>query len=360
MSRRHQHWTRPSLQRFLDDVEARPRRHGHGVPADQRRVQPAQRAGRRCGGPTARASRSCCAPTRRRTPASSRATGTTSGAYCSRCTGSCRSTRRTPAGTTRPASTSARSAWSCDFFAGHAAVGHRAAPDELPARGAIFVDTIAQVHRPPLDVLPRRARAARPTGTSYIDGVLEHLRTLDARVADANPALHYAAAQLARAPSAAGAADVRARRLPAGEHPGAGRGPGADVRLGVRPHRRPARGPRLLQPPARAAEPVRGRPGGFLARYRERTGLDRGAGQRDTVSYFYVLGMARLLGQMLEAADALARAGSRGVMATYMLNGISATTRAFVEIARRIAKLKEQPCCPVPRPSRSCSTAAAS
>jgi hypothetical protein len=47
--------------------------------------------------------------------------------------------------------------------------------------------------------------------------------------------------------------------------------------------------------------------------------------------------MARLLGQMFDATDALARGQSRGVMATYMMNGISATTTAFVEVARQLA-----------------------
>jgi aminoglycoside phosphotransferase (APT) family kinase protein len=78
-------------------------------------------------------------------------------------------------------------------------------------------------------------------------------------------------------------------------------------------------------------------PQGFLARYRERTGLSEEQVNEDTVSYFYVLGMARLLGQMFEAADALAQGRSRGVMATYMMNGTSATTREFVAVARRLA-----------------------
>ena len=56
------------------------------------------------------------------------------------------------------------------------------------------------------------------------------------------------------------------------------------------------------------------------------------------MSYFYVLGMARLLGQMFDATDALARGQSRGVMALYMMNGISATTTAFVEVARQLAR----------------------
>ena len=78
-------------------------------------------------------------------------------------------------------------------------------------------------------------------------------------------------------------------------------------------------------------------PDGFLARYRERTGLTEEQVNPRTVSYFYVLGIARLLGQMVRAADAVARGGSRGPMALYLLNGISATTERFVEIAHKIA-----------------------
>ena len=80
---------------------------------------------------------------------------------------------------------------------------------------------------------------------------------------------------------------------------------------------------------------IRQRDGG--ARYRERTGLSEEQVNEDTVSYFYVLGMARLLGQMFEAADALAQGRSRGVMATYMMNGTSATTSEFIAVARRLA-----------------------
>jgi len=78
-------------------------------------------------------------------------------------------------------------------------------------------------------------------------------------------------------------------------------------------------------------------PQGFLARYREKTGFTEEQVNPQTVSYFYVLGMARLLGMMFSAADSLAQGTPRGAMATYMLNGTAVTTRAFVEIARQLA-----------------------
>ena len=78
-------------------------------------------------------------------------------------------------------------------------------------------------------------------------------------------------------------------------------------------------------------------PDTFLSRYRERTGFTEEQVNPDTVEYFLLLGMARLLGQMFEAADALATGRPRGVMATYMMNGTSATTRQFFDIAHRLA-----------------------
>ena len=40
---------------------------------------------------------------------------------------------------------------------------------------------------------------------------------------------------------------------------------------------------------------------------------------------------------MFAGADALAQGRPRGVMATYMMNGTAATTRGFLDIARRLA-----------------------
>jgi hypothetical protein len=47
--------------------------------------------------------------------------------------------------------------------------------------------------------------------------------------------------------------------------------------------------------------------------------------------------MARLLGQQIEAADALAQGRSRGVMATYLISSISVTTQQFMAVASRLA-----------------------
>ncbi len=222
-----------------------------------------------------------------------------------------------------------------DYFAG------RQLPDIVRDEGIeraseIFVDTIAAVHAAPLDLLP--AEMPRPADwDGYLDGLVDMLGRLDSTVADSNPALHYAAAQLnAHRPPPVPLTLVHGDSQP------------ANVLV-------PESGPVLVidWEFARVGDPredlgyyshlpvppnlYQADPDGFLARYRERTGLSEEQVNQDTVAYFYVLGMAKLLGQMFTAADALAQGRPRGAMATYLLNGTAATTRQFVDIARRLA-----------------------
>ena len=223
-----------------------------------------------------------------------------------------------------------------DFFHGRPLSDIAQEPGELPRAREIFVDTLAEVHRTPLDVLPPALERPADWG-SYIDGLVEHLGRLDRDIADSNPALHFVAAQLAaHRPPPVPLTFVHGDAQPANilvPHQGPvlmidwefARIGDPREDLGYYSH--------LPVPPnLYEADPV-----GFLARYRERTGLTEEQVNDDTVSYFYVLGMARLLGQMFQATDALARGHSRGVMALYMMNGISATTNAFVEVARQLA-----------------------
>jgi aminoglycoside phosphotransferase (APT) family kinase protein len=223
-----------------------------------------------------------------------------------------------------------------DFFPGRPLSDIAQSPDQVPRAMRIYTDTVAEVHRTPLDVLPPELE--RPASwEGYIEDLVERLSRLDSNVADSNPALHYAAAQLhAHRPPPVPLSFVHGDAQPANilvpeEGPvlmidwefGRIGDPRED--LGYYSH--------LPVPP----NLFQADPQGFLARYRERTGLSEEQVNENTVSYFYVLGMARLLGQMFEAADALAQGQSRGVMAMYMMNGTSATTSAFVEVARRLA-----------------------
>ena len=223
-----------------------------------------------------------------------------------------------------------------DFFQGRPLSDIAQSPAELPRAAGIFVDTLAEVHRTPLDVLP--SELERPADwESYIEELVEHLSRLDSTVADSNPALHYAAAQLrAHRPPPVPLTFVHGDAQPANILvPDQGPVLMIDWEFGRIGDPREDLGyySHLPVPP----NLYEADPPGFLARYRERTGLSEEQVNEDTVAYFYVLGMARLLGQMFQAADALAQGRSRGVMATYMMNGTSATTRAFVAVARRLA-----------------------
>jgi aminoglycoside phosphotransferase (APT) family kinase protein len=78
-------------------------------------------------------------------------------------------------------------------------------------------------------------------------------------------------------------------------------------------------------------------PRGFLARYRERTGLTEEQVNPDTVEYFLVIGMARLLVQILQALDAVSRGETRGVMAPYLINAVSHQYKLYLDVCRRLA-----------------------
>jgi aminoglycoside phosphotransferase (APT) family kinase protein len=217
----------------------------------------------------------------------------------------------------------------------------RQLPDVVAAEGVerateIFVDTIATVHAAPLDVLP--PELAHPTDwDSYIGELVELLCRLDSTVSDKCPALHYTAAQLRRhRPVPMPLTIVHGDCQPANVLvPDDGPVLMIDWEFGRIGDPREDLGyySHLPVPPnLYEADPDR-----FLARYRERTGFTEEQVNPDTLSFFYVLGMARLLGQMFTAADALFEGRPRGVMANYMINGTAATTRGFVDIARRLA-----------------------
>jgi aminoglycoside phosphotransferase (APT) family kinase protein len=223
-----------------------------------------------------------------------------------------------------------------DFFTGRALSDIAQSPEDVGRARDIFVDTVAGVHQTPLDALPPDME--RPVDwEAYIDDLVELVGRLDEEIGDSNPALHYAAAQLhSHRPPPVPLTLVHGDCQPANILvPESGPvlvidwefGRVGDPRedLGYYSH--------LPVPP----NLYEADPEAFLARYRERTGLSEKQINQDTVDYFMVLGMARLLGQMFQAADALAQGRPRGVMATYMMNGTSAMTRQFFEVARRLS-----------------------
>jgi aminoglycoside phosphotransferase (APT) family kinase protein len=221
-----------------------------------------------------------------------------------------------------------------DFFSGRP-LPEIVAADGVEAATEIFVDTIAAIHTGPVDLLP--AELPRPPDwDSYVDGLVDLLGRLDSTVSDSSPALHYAAAKLRRhRPPPVPLTIVHGDNQPANILvPASGEVLMIDwefARIGD-PREDLGYYSHLPVPP----NLYEADPKGFLARYREKTGFTEEQVNPDTVAYFYILGMARLLGQMFSAADALAHGRPRGVMATYMMNGTAATTRAFVDIARQL------------------------
>lgn len=221
-----------------------------------------------------------------------------------------------------------------DFFAGRPLP--ETAGEEIDRAAGIFVDTFAAVHGISRDVLP--ATMERPTDwESYLDALVERLSRLDATVGDSNPMLHYVAAQLtAHRPPPVPLTLVHGDCQPANVLvPDSGKVLVIDWEFARIGDPREDLGYYSHLPVA--ANLYNHNPDRLLAQYRERTGLDAEQINGDTVAYFYVLGMARLLGQMFDAADALALGRPRGVMATYIMNGTSATTRQFLDVARQLA-----------------------
>jgi aminoglycoside phosphotransferase (APT) family kinase protein len=222
-----------------------------------------------------------------------------------------------------------------DFFPGRP-LPEVVTAEGIPAATEIFVDTIAKIHSGPLDAMP--ADLPRPTDPdAYVEGLVDMLGRLDREVSDSNPFVHYAAAQLrAHRPPSMPLTIVHGDCQPANILvPDSGDVLMIDWEFGRIGDPREDLGyySHLPVPP----NLYEADPEGFLARYREKTGATEEQVNPETVSYFYILGMARLLAQMFAGADALALGRPRGVMATYMMNGTMATTRAFVDIARRLA-----------------------
>jgi aminoglycoside phosphotransferase (APT) family kinase protein len=209
----------------------------------------------------------------------------------------------------------------------------REAPDLTEACNA-FVDVMADIHATPVEDLP--AELSRPADwDSYIDGLFDLIDHNARAGLDSAPALRYAAGRLREfrpppVPLTLVHGDCQPGNVLLGDA-----GPTVidwefgrigDPREDIGYYHQIPIPPNLYHTD----------PDAFLARYRERTGLSEEQLNPDVVEYFMVLGIARLSGQMLRGADAVARGGSRGVMATYLINANSLQYRNHFETARRL------------------------
>ena len=198
-----------------------------------------------------------------------------------------------------------------------------------------FVDAVGEIHATPLDDLPEGM--SRPQDyDNYVDGLLDMIDRYSRSGRDARPALRYASARLrSYRPPAVPLTLVHGDCQPSNFLLGESElwvidwefGRIGDPRedLGYYSH--------IPVPPNLYQDD----PEDFLARYRQRTGLSEEQVNPDVVEYFYLLGLIRLYGQMMDAADAVADGEHRGVMATYLVNGVVYQYRTYFEIARRLA-----------------------
>jgi aminoglycoside phosphotransferase (APT) family kinase protein len=222
-----------------------------------------------------------------------------------------------------------------DHFAGRSLQDVLRAADETSAPARMFVDTIADIHSAPVDQLPNGM--THPTSwDGYLDQVLNLYRQVDREIVDSSPVLRYVSTRLIThrppevpltlvhgdcQPSNILVADSGERVVIDWEFARIG-DPREDLGYYTQIP---------MQPNVYHKDPA-----GFLARYRERTGLSEEQVNPDTVDYFLVVGMARLMVQILHALDAVAAGESRGVMATYLVNAVTHLYNLFLDVTRRV------------------------
>ncbi len=205
---------------------------------------------------------------------------------------------------------------------------------DLRTNQCAFVDAIVAVHRTPLEVLPAELMLDQDWD-SYIDGIIEIFATLGRELSDRSPALRYVAARLASfRPEPVPLTLVHGDMQPSNVLVGAAGCLVIDWEFGRLGDPREDLGYYLQIPipPNLYLED----PDYFLARYREQTGLTVEQLNPPVVEYFMMLGMARLIAQMLHSLDALANGESRGIMATYLINALSLLYKKFFAICRRL------------------------
>ena len=197
-----------------------------------------------------------------------------------------------------------------------------------------FVDAVVDIHNTPLDDLP--AQMPRPLDwDTYIDGLIDMLDGFSRSGRDSRPALRYAAARLRSyrppaVPLALVHGDCQPGNFLLGE---AGTlvidwefARIGDPREDIGYYTRMPVLPNLFD-----ADPE-----GFLARYRQRSGMTEEQLNPQVADFFFLLGLTRLYGQELDAADAVANGQHRGVMAPYLLSAISNSFNDYYQIARRL------------------------
>ncbi|WP_448624278.1 phosphotransferase family protein [Geodermatophilus sp. URMC 64] len=221
-----------------------------------------------------------------------------------------------------------------DFYDGRSLQQLAREAEDLTEVRETFVDTIVDVHRTPLETLSPALDPPRDWDT-YIDGLIDLIDASSRRGRDSDPALRYAAARMRSyrpppVPLVLVHGDCQPGNVLLGdaapvvidwEFARVG-DPREDI--GYYAHM-------PIPPNLYVTDPA-----AFLGRYRARTGLTEEQLNPEVVEYFYLLGIARLFEQEMAAAQAVAEGRPRGVLATYLVNTLSAQCRTFFETCRRL------------------------
>jgi aminoglycoside phosphotransferase (APT) family kinase protein len=196
----------------------------------------------------------------------------------------------------------------------------------------IFVRTAAAIHRIPVSALPARMQVLGGWD-SYLDSVIDVFRQAEFRTSENIPALRYVAAWLGRhRPPPVPLTLVHGDYQPGNILlPATGPPTVIDWEFGRVGDPREDLG-YYVQWPARP-HLLKDDPEGFLARYRAASGLSEDQVNMEVVQYFLMIGMARLLAQLIGAADAIGNGGG-GALPCYLINAISHQIDEYLRICR--------------------------
>jgi aminoglycoside phosphotransferase (APT) family kinase protein len=209
---------------------------------------------------------------------------------------------------------------------------------DLDERTGVFVDTVAAIHRVPVDSLPKEMMVER-TWDEYLDDGLESYARAERSFAASLPLFRYLSARLRRMerPPKVALTLVHGDAQPGNVLIEPGQPPMVldweFSRIGD-PREDIGYYAQIPMPPNLYGLD----PDSYLARYRAATGLTEEQVNRDTVDYFRALGMAALLIQIAEGSDTLARGGRGGVLMTYLINALTYNCDELFQATQRLGQ----------------------
>ena len=211
-----------------------------------------------------------------------------------------------------------------------------AAASDVQALTELFVDTFAQLHATPLTDLP--ASLPRPVDwQSYVEGVLAGYDQTADRFPNAGPVLRHVNWWMrTHRPPPAPLGLTHGDCQPSNVLVSAD-GPPLIIDFEFTPIGDPREDIGYytqipLPPNVYWADPE-----GFLARYRAASGLTEEQLNPEVTDYFLIIGMAKLLEQLLVAAAAVGSPQRPGVLASYLINAISHQYDMFLAICERLS-----------------------